>query len=359
MSQKKLGLTSEGLESKEELQDLLVRIAEKHPIELEERIDTLNKPLIIECACPGWQPKYWGPPRAYPGRKPPGYKEGGIRYPAVPCTIEEQAREIIEAVKAGAATVHIHPRNPKDCLASHEAQLLKQVYDKIFEEVDPISIQHTWQRTEDREVDYAGSYAQDLLRIGNGSNRYCQGGVVLWPPADDYPYHYTKYVQEGVRFMQKNGIKPIHMIRNTYSARKLKRVLIDTKALAEKPYVFVHDMGHPFGWPMDMDPWMPIDLIISIVQTRQRLGEDNVFGVFSGGRNWLPITMTAILAGVDFVRVGIEDCYWMYPHKDEVIQNNIEAVRKIVDFCKLIGKEIATITQARKILGIKKSRNNK
>jgi 3-keto-5-aminohexanoate cleavage enzyme len=355
MSNKKLGLTSEGLETEEELQDLLVRIADKHPIELEGRINTLDKPLIIDCACPGWQPKYWGPPRAYPGQKPLGYKEGGIRYPAVPCTIEEQAHTIIEAVKAGAATVHIHPRNPKNCLASHDPQLLKQVYDKVFEEVDPISIQHTWQRTEDREVDYTSSYAKELLKMGNGSNRYCQGAVVLWPPADDYPYQYTKYVQDGVRFMEEHDIRPVHMIRNTYSARKLKRVLIDTKVLTKKPFILVHDMGHPFGWPMDMDPWMPIDLIISIVQTKQRLGEDNVIGVFSGGRNWMPITMTAILAGVDFVRVGIEDCYWMYPHKDKVIQSNIEAVKKIVNFCELIDREIATIDKAREILAIKHS----
>ncbi len=69
----------------------------------------------------------------------------------------------------------------------------------------------------------------------------------------------------------------------------------------------------------------------------------------------MPITMTAILAGVDFVRVGIEDIYWMYPHQDEVIQNNLDAVRKITDFCKLIGRRIAGVDEARKIMGIKKT----
>src|SRR3990170_2717832 len=88
---------TEGVE--ENIEDILVRITSAHPIELEERIDTLAKPLILECACPGWQPRNWPPARAYPVRKPIGYEEGGVRYPAVPHTIEDQVRECVLAVK--------------------------------------------------------------------------------------------------------------------------------------------------------------------------------------------------------------------------------------------------------------------
>jgi len=349
MKRKHIGMTKvEG----ESVEDLLVRVAEKHPIELEEKMSTLNKPLIIECACPGWQAKFWPPPRAYPVKTPYGYKEGGMRYPAVPCTIEEQARELIDAAKAGCAAGHVHPRDPKDCISINDASLLKQVYDKVFEETDIIPLQHTWKRNEDNEVDFVRPYGEKLLKVGNG-NKYCQGAVVLWPPGDSYPPEYTRYVQEGIRFMQENKIKPIHKIRNYYGARQLKRALIDTKILTEEPFVLVHDMGHPRGWPMDMDPWMPIDLNLSIVQTKQRLGENHIYGVYSGGRNWMLTTMTAIMAGIDLIRVGIEDCYWMYPHRDEVIQKNMDSVNKIIEFCNLIGREVANASKAREIMGIK------
>jgi len=351
MAKSDTGMLS-GRKPDESIEDVLVRITAKHPIELEKRINTLDKPLILECACPGWQPKYWGPPRAYPVKKPPNYEENGLRYPAVPCTIEDQAQEIINAAKAGAVAAHIHPRDPKDCMGTHDPKMLKAVYDKIFEEVDVISSQHTWQRTDEDEVDYVGSYSKSMLDLADGGNRYCQGAVVLWPPVDAFPRKYKKYVQDGVRFMEERGIKPFHKIRSSYGARELKRVLIDTGVMKKKPYVLIHDMGHPFGWPMDMDPWMPVDLITNIVQTKQRLGEEHVIGVFSGGRNWMPITMTAILAGVDFVRVGIEDYYWMYPHKDEVIHSNLECIKKIVDFCGLIGRRLAGVEEARNILGV-------
>ena len=343
-------LKSKGTDDKE-IEEILVRIATKHPIEFEERIDTLAKPLILECACPGWQSRNWPPARAYPAEKPLGYQEGGVRYPAVPITIEDQARESVLANKAGAAALHIHPRDPKDGIASDDPVLLAQVYDKIFSEVDAISIQHTWKRRADGTIDFIED-AERMLDLGRG-NRYCQGAVVLWPPNDSYHSKYARSVQDGIRFMEKNDIKPVHKLRGTYHVRQMDRVLVSTGVITRMPLVLVHDMGHPFGWPLDQDPWVPLDMITSIMQTKQRMPKDSVIGVFSGGRNWMPITMTAILAGVDFVRVGIEDVYWMYPHRDEVIQSNMACVEKIVDFCSLIGRRIVGVEEARKILGIK------
>lgn len=58
------------------------------------------------------------------------------------------------------------------------------------------------------------------------------------------------------------------------------------------------------------------------------------------------------MLGVDIVRIGIEDLYWMYPHRDEIIQENIECIRKVTQFCELIGREVAGPEQAREILGI-------
>ena len=343
-------LKSEGAGDKE-IEEILVRIAAKHPIELDERIDTLAKPLILECACPGWQPRNWGPARAYPVKKPLGYQEGGVRYPAVPITIEDQVRESVLANKAGAAALHIHPRDPKDGMATDDPVLLAQIYDKIYSEVDAISIQHTWKVIADGTIDFIED-AERLLELGRG-NRYCQGAVVLWPPTDSYASNYTRSVQAAIRFMEKHDIKPVHKLRGTYHVRQMERVLVNTGVITQMPLVLVHDMGHPFGWPLDQDPWVPLDMITSIMQTKQRMPKDSVIGVFSGGRNWMPITMTAILAGVDFVRVGIEDVYWMYPHRDDVIQTNMACVQKILDFCSLIGRRIAGVEEARKILGIR------
>jgi uncharacterized protein (DUF849 family) len=333
----------------QDVEEILVNIIKKHPIEMEERIDTLAKPLIVECACPGWQTRKWPLKRAYPTRLPPGYVEGGIRYAAVPCSIEEQANEIVQAVKAGCSAAHVHPRDPNDGIATTEVGTLSQVYNQIFAQTDVVTIQHTWKKDAEGLIDYVED-GKKMLEVGGG-NRYFQGAVVLWPPGNSYSPNNTEAVQEAIRFMEANKIKPVHKLRSSYHVRHLWRVLIDTGVITQEPLVLVHDMGHPMGWPMDIDPWMPIDLVASIEQTKRRI-PNSVIGVYSGYRNWLPITITAILCGVDMVRVGIEDCYYMYPHLDEVIKTNMECVQKIFDFCRLIGRKVATVEETRKILGI-------
>ena len=50
----------------------------------------------------------------------------------------------------------------------------------------------------------------------------------------------------------------------------------------------------------------------------------------------------------------MEDCLWMYPHKDEIIQKNSEVIRKIVTITRELGREVATSDQARQILNLKK-----
>mgnify|MGYP001362120787 CR=1 FL=1 len=80
---------------------------------------------------------------------------------------------------------------------------------------------------------------------------------------------------------------------------------------------------------------------------------DLVTGATIGGHNWLPLTVQAIMLGVDCVRIGMEDTLWMYPHKEEVISSCAEVVRKVATIAKELGREIATPQQAREILGIK------
>ena len=360
--------------SKNQVDDMIRRL-DMHPIDFEERINTLDKPLIIESACPGWQPKYWGPREIYPA-EPPGYtEEGDERFPAVPITIEEQKRDIVEAVKLGAQCIHFHPRDPEIGIAleftERNAPLMAELLKLAFKEIsDAITLQHTWTAGGGSPKNLAEEQTQTLARAGldgisdtrmllelGHGNKYCQGAVVLWPPGDAYPPGYTENIQDTIRFFEANEVKPIHKLRSSYNVRKLKRVLIDTEVITKKPFILVHDMGHPFGWPMDIDRWMPIDMIASLEQTKERI-PDSVIGVYSGGRNWMPITMTAILAGVDLIRVGIEDCYWMYPHRDDIIQSNSQVVKLIIDFANMVGRPLATVEQAREIMGMKLTSTN-
>jgi len=80
----------------------------------------------------------------------------------------------------------------------------------------------------------------------------------------------------------------------------------------------------------------------------------SIVGVYPGGRNRLPILTLGLLLGSQLVRVGIEDTYWVYPHKDEIIEKNSDMVKLAVDLARCLGRRVVTdADEARKILGMK------
>ena len=111
-------MTEKSTTNKQVLYEITKDIASyMFPVENEPRIPTMDKPLIIESACPGWQ-------------------EGGNRFPAVPITITDQIKAQVESVRAGAILVHVHPRDPKTGQSVEgNHNLLKEILDGVFDEV--------------------------------------------------------------------------------------------------------------------------------------------------------------------------------------------------------------------------------
>jgi len=76
---------------------------------------------------------------------------------------------------------------------------------------------------------------------------------------------------------------------------------------------------------------------------------------FAGGRNWLPVTVVALLNGIRYIRLSIEDIFFLWPHKEEIAHKVSQTVEMIRDLCKILGREVATFEEARKIKGIKRT----
>lgn len=307
------------------------RVNAHFPIDKEPRIPTLDKPVIIESAYPGWQ-------------------QGGKRFPAVPTTIDQQIREIVESVKAGAIAIHVHPRDPKTGNAVVNPHLLHEILGPVFEQVDCVTLMHTWAAKE--EADYI-SETQELIELGRG-NRYCQGSVVL--PTNYLSvtgaFHSARAVTEGVRWLEANQVKPIYQLYDTYVHWGLKQNVIDPGHSAWKPYIFNLHMGKHHSHAIQRDPWALLQLIANYNMVRDTI-PDSIIGVYPGGRNWLPICTLALLMGAQLIRVGIEDTYWVYPHRDDVIKKNSEMVKLVADLATNLGRKVVTdANEARQILGM-------
>lgn len=305
----------------------------------EPKILTMDKPLIIESAFPGTQE---------------------IRQnPWIPNETDKVTAEIIDSVKAGAAVIHVHPRDPATGGMRIDPLLVKETVDPVFDAVgDVVTNTHCWFGDPARKwagVDYR-PHAEKFLEIGGGT-KYLQASVVLLtlnPRGGWFAFGAKHMVDIGVPFLEELGVRPVFELYDTFSLRILKEELIDTGLAKSKPFICRLHSGKHTSTPNVLgDPEATMQMIISWM-TLKKAVPDSVVCVCAGARNWLPMTVQAITLGADLVRVGQEDQGWMYPHKDEYIKKNSDAITKIVNICHELGRPVATPDQARQILNIKK-----
>jgi uncharacterized protein (DUF849 family) len=83
---------------------------------------------------------------------------------------------------------------------------------------------------------------------------------------------------------------------------------------------------------------------------------DSVIMVGCNGRASIFLCATAMIMGLN-VRVGMEDSYWLYPHRDETCDDNGIAVSRAVDLANLLGRRPATGDDYRQILGLRPKGN--
>jgi 3-keto-5-aminohexanoate cleavage enzyme len=306
------------------------------PVEYEPRIATMDKPVIIESACPGFQ-------------------MAGERFPAVPITIKDQIKEQVDSVKAGAVLVHVHPRDPKTGNAGMNHPLLKQILDGIFDEVgDVITMTHSWYGVRNADFDFITG-TEELLSLGDG-NKYVQGSLIVpigYRTTPTASFASAESTIKGIAWYEAHHIKPVYQNFDTYSHLAFKRFLIDAGVSNWTPYIMNIQIGKHEAHAINKDPWSYMQLITNMSLMRENI-PGAVLGIYPGGRNWLPMVTMGIVMGADIIRVGIEDCYWMYPHRDELIKKNSDVVKMAVDLANLHGRRVVTdAKEARELLGMK------
>lgn len=303
------------------------------PIEKEKPIRTLDKPLIIESAFPGWLP-----PRVNPN---------------IPLQPDKIIQEIIDSVDAGASAIHIHPRDPKDGALLMDPEKLAELVDPVWEKRGEVfTWNHSWIGKPMEPINYH-HHSDKLLKLGNG-NKYIMGSVVLITgnpgDRDQTLFGDEQAVREGVPWLEEHGIKPIFQVYDTHGIEWLAHEIIETGLAKWKPFMCCLHMGKHHSSYIGSDPWGHLQLITSMNALRATI-PDALVGLRAGGRNWLPITTAAIAMGIDMVGVGQEDCLWMYPHKDEIMTKNSKVIEKVVTIARELGREVVAPDQVKSILG--------
>ncbi len=283
--------------------------------------------------------------------------------PYLPITPDEIAQNAIDAANAGAATVHIHARDPENGQPSSDLNLYEEIINKIRAKNKDVIICVTtgggfYMTVEERAAAIPRT-KPELASMNAGSINWG-----LFPAADrikEFKYDWEKPNLE-------NTIDVI--FKNTFGdMKKLLKLMEENNT---KPELECYDVGHIYNLKFMQDagwftgkPYLqfvlgingalaatPHDLLY-MKQTADRLfGEDGYnWSAFGAGRTEFPICTQNLFMG-GHVRVGLEDN--LYLSRGRLAKNNAELVEKMARIMTEFDYEIATPDEAREILGIKK-----
>ncbi|MBP1766984.1 MAG: kce [Candidatus Aminicenantes bacterium] len=305
----------------------------------QEKIPTLDKPLIITVC----------PVGALFSRK---------QNPDQPYSPQEIAEQAVAACNEGAAMVHLHNRDERGYHKS-TVELMKETVDKIVTKCPDVIIQpSSCEGYAEDTTQYTYGTVKPMVDALHAISKKHMESTIFTPVSyclehvDEATEPEVTLAQEKnsvltIQYLQEHGIKPEFMNHNWEGIQNVVEWLIKPGIL-QKPYLMSMGPGMHNTAPVHLDPWGHL----YVLGMMKMMPEGSVIGISAGGRNWLSLSVFAMLMGVDIVRVGMEDHLWMYPHKDEKIRNNADEVRKIATIARELGRPIATPAEARKIMGI-------
>jgi 3-keto-5-aminohexanoate cleavage enzyme len=263
---------------------------------------------------------------------------------------------VIASYNEGAAVAHLHTRNA-DGTPGNSMTMLREIMDVVLDSCPDIILQpSSCESYVPGATHYSHASVQAMVDyFGARSGRYMESTIftpVSYAAEElNGEAHLNIATEENtvktIQYLQEHNIKPEFMNHNWEGIQNVKEWLIKPGIL-EKPFLMSMGPGMHNAAETHPDPWGAI----YVLGMMKMMPEGSVVSLSAGGRNWLPLTVFAILMGVAGVRVGMEDHLWMYPHKNEKIKSSADETRKIATIARELGRDIASPEEARAILGI-------
>ncbi|SFR64649.1 BKACE family enzyme [Halogeometricum limi] len=252
--------------------------------------------------------------------------------PNVPETPDEIANAAAEAEAAGASVVHLHAREPNGERSFSTARF-QEIADAVRARTDDVILQHSTGGTaapdELRAQPLRTDPAPEMASLDMGPlNRY-----------DRLTSENTRgLVDDLYDEMVERGIKPELEVFNNGHLNEVYG-LLERRELDSPVYTTLI-----FG-PGTLTRPTPQNFLTLV----DDLPEDAAFNTLGFGRHQLPFATMGILFG-GHVRVGLEDN--VYYRRGQLAESNAQLVERVVAVARKLGREVASPSQARDMLGL-------
>jgi uncharacterized protein (DUF849 family) len=266
--------------------------------------------------------------------------------PYLPLTPEQIADEAVRAANAGAASIHVHGRDPKTGRPTTDPEVYREIATRIKARTDAIicvTTGGTMYMTAEERVRVVPALKPELATFNMGSINFSIHPITKRYKDEDYKYPWEKEFAESTKeFIFRNNFADIEHFCKTMQEN-------DTKSEHE-----AYDVGHLYNIAFFLkEGIINLENILFMKQTADRLfGADNFQWSVIGAGYPAEFNMCAlsIMMG-GHARVGMEDN--IFVEKGVLAKSNAELVEKVVRIARELGREIATPDEARKILGLK------
>lgn len=270
--------------------------------------------------------------------------------PYLPCTPEQIATACLEAIRAGAAVVHIHVRHP-DGRPSMEIGHYREVVDRLRAADEDVIINLTTgpggrfipSDDEPRVAAPGTSLLRPELRVEHIEKlrpEICSLDFNTMYSGDSVVINTPRNVGIMAERIRAAGVMPELEVFDSGDIQ-LARQFLSEGRLASPP-LFQIVLGVRYG-------------AIATPETMQYLTSllpaDARWAAFGIGRWEFPMLAQAWLLG-GHVRVGLEDN--IYLEKRVLAKNNTVLVDKAIRIVRELGGKVATVSEARDILGVRR-----
>jgi uncharacterized protein (DUF849 family) len=268
--------------------------------------------------------------------------------PAVPVTPEQIARSAVEAVDAGAAIVHIHVRDPDTGKASMELALYEETFSRIRNSGRDVIINLTTGAggrfnpgLEDPRQGAIGSTlslpAKRTAHVLRLRPEICSLDMGSLNMGDFVFINTPPHLTEMAAAVQGIGVRPELEVFEAGHIR-LARSMLD-RGVLKSPPLFQICLGVTWGQPATPD---------AMGYMQRLLPADSTWFAFGVGAGQFPMAALAPQLG-GHVRVGLEDN--LYLEKGVFASSNAALVEKAAKLVRMIGSDVASVSEARNILG--------
>jgi uncharacterized protein (DUF849 family) len=287
-----------------------------------------------------------------------------VQTPYLPLTPQQIIDDAVRSANAGAASVHIHGRDPKTARPTTEPAVYREIASGIKARSDVIvcvTTGGTADMTPAQRAQVVPALKPELATFNMGSINFSIHPIADRYKDEDYKFPWEKEFASGTKDF---------VFRNTFGdIEKLCKIIEENNT---KPEFEVYDVGHLYNLNflirknvIKLPVWLQfvtgilggigsaLEDIMYLKHTADRLiGANNyTWSVIGAGypAEFNVATLSMMMGG--HVRVGMEDN--IFVEKGVLCKSNADLVEKAVKIAKLMGREIATPDEARKILGLK------